>query len=185
MYWTGDDQGLAELDPDDQRGLRFLYGPAGEGLLCDQCESNDDCAAGGLCLGLEPGRSFCGQPCGAGNACPAHAACFELQGGGTTCAPEARVCSDRGQGQFAAGDYCFGARPVPGQPGVRADPRRRRCTAPGSVAFGAECNSSFESARACLPAPGRRLQRLLGRLQPPPGPPVPTARSASPSTIRI
>ena len=111
MYWTGDagdDLSMRTLAPDDVRGIRFLYGAGGEGRVCDTCIDDDDCAAGGICLNLEPNRSFCGEPCQNGR-CPDNAACFELRSGGTQCAPIARVCSDEGVGEFADGDYCFGS----------------------------------------------------------------------------
>lgn len=152
MYWTGDDGGLAELDPDDIRGMRFLYGNGGEGVMCDTCLDNNDCAAGGICLGLEPDRAFCGQPCNGPQDCPDHAACFELQGGGTSCAPVALVCSDRADGEFAEGDYCFGASQCSGDQQCIPTPGGAACTAPGSVAFGGECASNFECrSQLCLP----------------------------------
>ncbi|MCA9538558.1 MAG: matrixin family metalloprotease, partial [Myxococcales bacterium] len=109
MYWTGGDLELRDLAPDDIRGVRYLYGAGGEGLVCDTCVDDADCAGNGICLGLESDRAFCGQPCAGG--CPANSACFNLRNGGTSCAPNARVCSDEnpGEGEFAEGDYCFGS----------------------------------------------------------------------------
>ncbi len=109
MYWSDTSARLRNLSPDDQRGMRFLYGQANgrEGEMCDHCGDSNDCVAGGYCLQLENNRSFCTTPCA--NGCPENGDCFELNNGGTTCAPTAGGCSDESFGGFEDGDYCFGS----------------------------------------------------------------------------
>ena len=149
MYWTGNEVDLAELDPDDIRGVHYLYGEGGEGDVCDTCLADADCADG-PCLNLEPGRSFCGKRCAAG--CPENTDCFELNDGSTTCAPVALVCSDSGMGEFAEGSYCFGAEQCPGELECIPTADSAACIAPGSLNFGDECVSSLEcSSELCLP----------------------------------
>jgi uncharacterized protein (TIGR03382 family) len=111
MYWSGGGADLRELDPDDVRGVTFLYGNgAGQGLLCDTCLSNADCANGGVCVGLEPTLAFCGVPCGRNFACPEGTACYGLQDSDESqCFPETQFCSDDGGGGIGAGEYCWGA----------------------------------------------------------------------------
>ncbi|MFN3198605.1 MAG: matrixin family metalloprotease [Bradymonadia bacterium] len=110
MYWSGGDVQLRDLHPDDERGIRFLYGASGEGLVCDTCLGPDDCAAGGICIQLEDRRAFCGQACGANNSCPEGSSCRGLQGGGEQCVPDELFCSDdAGTGTLGQGDYCWGA----------------------------------------------------------------------------
>ncbi|MCA9543498.1 MAG: matrixin family metalloprotease, partial [Myxococcales bacterium] len=150
MYWTGGDVELRDLSADDERGLRYLYGAGGEGVLCDQCESNDDCAGAAICLGLEADRAFCGQPCAGG--CPANSACFDLRNGGTSCAPLARVCSDDAPVELEVGDYCFGAEQCAGGAQCVPTPDSARCAAEGAAAFGDPCVGDFECANGfCLP----------------------------------
>lgn len=115
MYWSGGDARLRTLAPDDQRGIRFLYGPADNqaGRMCDTCLTNDDCE--NFCIGLERGRAHCGQACNSASDCPNNAECFELTNGSRSCAPLAFACSDDpvlADGSRLAlepGDYCFGA----------------------------------------------------------------------------
>lgn len=115
MYWSGGDARLRTLAPDDERGIRFLYGSQDNqsGQMCDTCLSDSDCAT--YCLGLELNRSHCGQACTIGADCPPHSDCFELNNGARSCAPLAFACSDdpRLDGNtrlsLEAGDYCFGA----------------------------------------------------------------------------
>ena len=87
MYWSGGDARLRTLAPDDQRGIRFLYGPADNqaGRMCDTCLTNDDCE--NFCIGLEQGRAHCGQACNSASDCPNNAECFELTNGSRSCAP--------------------------------------------------------------------------------------------------
>jgi len=181
MYWSGGDLELRTLDPDDARGLTFLYGNgAGQGRLCDQCEANADCVNGGVCLTLNDGRMACGTPCGRGNTCEAGASCFELRSGGTQCAPDALFCADDGgPGQIAEGDYCWGADqcaqgsqcvPIPdgsavcartcvndrgcpaGSACLGADAGQGLCIPRGQAAFGAVCSNSLECASLlCVP----------------------------------
>ena len=94
MYWSGGDARLRTLAPDDQRGIRFLYGPADNqaGRMCDTCLTNDDCE--NFCIGLEQGRAHCGQACNSASDCPNNAECFELTNGSRSCAPLAFACSD-------------------------------------------------------------------------------------------
>lgn len=49
---------------------------------CGSCTSDSDCPAGGYCLGSGTdgnGPPYCGEPCGAGNSCPANASCYQIQ----------------------------------------------------------------------------------------------------------
>lgn len=115
MYWSGGDAGLRTLAPDDERGVRFLYGSAnnGSGQMCDTCLSDNDCDT--YCLGLEVNRTHCGQACNTQSDCPEHSDCYELNNGARSCAPLAFACSDdpRLDGNtrldLEPGDYCFGA----------------------------------------------------------------------------
>ncbi len=119
MYWSGGDEGLRSLHPDDIRGVQFLYGTRGQGLLCDSCLVDSDCAEGGKCIGLEEGFAFCGVPCTGG--CPDGTACFTLTNSDDTqCFPEAQFCSDRGGPGLEEGDYCWGANQC--NAGLRCSP---------------------------------------------------------------
>ncbi|MBU1429212.1 matrixin family metalloprotease [Myxococcota bacterium] len=151
MYWSGSTQALASLHADDQRGLRFLYGARGEGLVCDTCLQHDDCAEGGFCVLLDADQdlAFCGQPCG---TCPAHTACYNLDGGAQNCFEEHAVCSDDQAAAFSPGDYCFGADQCPADAPCLVEEDDARCTEGGSVAFGDPCQADFMcEGEVCLP----------------------------------
>ncbi len=111
MYWSGTTTELRTLHDDDRRGLRFLYGDYGaEGQLCDTCLANDECDDDGICLSLDDGGAYCGQPCDRSGRCPDGFSCWELRDGGTQCAPAHIFCSDMGNGEdyLEYGDYCWG-----------------------------------------------------------------------------
>ena len=158
MYWSGGDLELRSLDADDVRGITFLYGDgARAGLVCDTCESSDDCANGGLCLQMGDGLSWCGQPCGRNNACAAGDACYNLQGGGTSCAPEEGFCSDMGgQGQIPEGAYCWGGAQCANGTQCIAIPEgpascMRECRVARDCAAGTTCLGAEAGTGYCIP----------------------------------
>lgn len=182
MYWSGGDVELRSLHADDERAVTFLYGNwNAQGGVCDQCEADADCANGGLCLLMQDGLAFCGQPCDRNGGCvDPSASCFNLRNGGTQCAPTEGFCSDGGgEGSLAEGAYCWGAIqceagtqcvPLPGGPaacmsdcaGDRDCPRGSSCLGAeagqgvcvpaGDAAFGDACASSFDCASLlCVP----------------------------------
>jgi hypothetical protein len=149
MYWSGDDLALMNLNEDDERGTRFLYGGLAAGRMCDTCESNDQCSSG-ICLAFEDGGSACGQNCTGG--CPEHAACYELNDGGTTCAPLALTCSDEAQGVSAPGEYCFGAEHCQGSSFCVPTEDSAECLSLGEGNYGEVCQfDAFCESNFCLP----------------------------------
>ena len=111
MYWENTTAADRVLDPDDARGLVFLYGDGtGQGRVCDTCTVSDDCVAGGLCVSLDDDLRWCSEPCGAGDTCPEGAVCAVVGRRARRCVPREGFCSDAGgQGQLAVGEYCWGA----------------------------------------------------------------------------
>jgi hypothetical protein len=77
-------------------------GNTGGGVgYCGSCTSDSDCPAGGYCLGSGSdgsGPPYCGEPCGANNACPSDATCYQIQDQsgnvvGDNCFPTSGECT--------------------------------------------------------------------------------------------
>jgi len=110
MFFSGGGTDARTLEPDDTRGLCFLYPTTTftSGQACDACDANANCA-GGVCLDWGGGHAYCGRNCGGANGpCPEGFGCYQLQGVTTPqCLPEMDFCHDYG-GAVALGDRCFG-----------------------------------------------------------------------------
>jgi len=177
MYWADANAEARSLDPDDARGLVFLYGDGpSQGQVCDTCESSRDCADGGICMTLSDDLKWCGARCGRGVACPEGSVCSRLPRLGMNCVPQEGFCSDGGgQGQLGIGDYCWGqAQCAPGgtclpfaggaaactptcqvpqdcPAGTTCLEKLGACVARGNTAFGAACTSDLEcQSLVCL-----------------------------------
>lgn len=149
MYWSGGEVDLRDLDEDDLRGMRFLYGGINSGLMCDTCQSNDDCRDG-TCIDFGNQLYFCGQSCQ--GACPAHSACYMLSDGSTSCLPEILACSDMAQNVSNAGDYCFGGAQCAMNTICLPTDQDASCVALNQGQYGQACQfDAFCASNLCLP----------------------------------
>ena len=93
---TADDSGTA---PPRDAGAVAMDAPAGAGGFCAPCVTNDECAAGGLCVRSPLGEMLCAVPCGAGNTCAADRRCVGVQtnvGVIAQCVPLSGTCGGTG-----------------------------------------------------------------------------------------
>lgn len=96
-----DDSGTAPLR---DAGVVVMDVPAVGGGFCAPCVTNDECAAGGLCVRSPLGEMLCAVPCGAGNTCAADRRCVGVQtnvGLIAQCVPLSGTCG--GGGSMDAG----------------------------------------------------------------------------------
>ncbi len=93
---------MRTLEPDDENGLCYIYGSFSDGLTCDSCSSNGDCASG-QCKTVGSSK-FCRTACGNDADCGATFYC-ELSTG--LCKPSNGYCSLEG-GNISLGQYCYG-----------------------------------------------------------------------------
>ena len=61
---------------------------------CQPCTSPTECA-GGTCVALPDGQSWCARFCGTGQECPQGFVCLSLTTGGQACVPSNRDCSGK------------------------------------------------------------------------------------------
>jgi hypothetical protein len=109
MFFTETTAHGRRLHADDRRGACLLY-PAttfDDGILCDSCLSNSQCA-NGVCIDYGSGMAFCGSNCNETTACPEGFTCYRLQGvTSPQCLPDSDRC-DVGGRNLPLGAPCYG-----------------------------------------------------------------------------
>ena len=116
LYFYGTKSSLRTPTLDDQRGLRVLWPaaatPTAEGQQCDACDSDANCAGGGLCLAWPDGARHCAPPCTSHDDCAIGYSCGSYSAG-KACLPNDEHCkadaARTGLGASCASDLACGA----------------------------------------------------------------------------
>ncbi len=109
MFFTETTAHERRLHADDRRGACLIYPTTtfDDGLLCDSCLSNTQCA-NGICIDYGDGMAFCGSNCSESTPCPEGFSCYRLQGvTSAQCIPDSDRC-DVGGRNLPAGAPCYG-----------------------------------------------------------------------------
>ena len=109
---TIDDSGITP--PPWDAGVVAMDVPSAGGGFCAPCVTNDQCAAGGLCVRSPAGEMLCAVPCAAGNTCAADRRCVGVQtnaGVFAQCVPLSGTC--RGVAPTDAGVTVDRGAPTP------------------------------------------------------------------------